>query len=204
MNFLKENKNGAESKTERIATKMFDCTLENYRSLKGRIQKCDGKIVILVHPFFEHEHKEPTPKNKVKAEKLKEVTEKLENLFSDIRNSEIPVIVMQETAHMPRRDVYLTGDPRQNVFFIPTKSADPMPEFEYPGAFGLRAVKGGWAEAVRTLHDLKVREITLGGMYLWSGTDWLGKEHNSGCAGLAYERLKKEFSVKLSDMTFPN
>ena len=186
------------TRLERVAMGMFGCTLENYRSLKERIEKTDGRVTVLVHPFYEYEHARKPPENDTLKDRLDRVTKSLEERISGMRKYEVPVIVLQEKNHLPRRDLHLLGAPEQNIFFIPTADSDPMPLFSYSTQLrrGPDSLIGGWRETIDVLKDLKVKEIEIGGMYLWG--------EFGGCVGATRKVLGKEFPVRLSQLTFPD
>ena len=208
MNFMTLETNGEESlkpesRIERIGTAIFGCSIENYRALKERIKTSGGKVVLLVHPFSRHDNLKVTgidnaefPTDPDLAEKLASTMRLLEEFFADARKSKIPVIVMQENRHMPRRDLYLIGAPEQNIFFIPTRDNDPAPVFTLPGKKYPSADAANWVEAINVFRDLKVNDIELGGMYLWdrkenSVMDRLGlnmNEINGNCVSCMWHR----------------
>jgi hypothetical protein len=193
-----ENVREPETQVEKLAQSMFGCTLENYRSLKERVAKADGKVLLLIHPFFEQDNKLDIPTVGARADRMRDMMKEVENRIASLRESEIPLLVLQEEKNMPLREMYLIGDPRQNIFFVPTLERNSQPSFHVaPGRLG------GWEEMMEVLTDMQVKNIELGGMYFWDKSSYILNNYD-GCVGSAYNTLKAKFPVEVTRMTYPD
>lgn len=208
---------------------IFCLTEQETDTLRERINSSDGKINILVHPFF-HED-DPVSKRGPSEAYLANRNEAIRRSFET--NTQ-PLIVFEEAHNLPSLQTKLQGE-QGSLLIVPTHPEQPVPhlskESDEPHEDNI-----AWARLKDLFDNLGVKSAEVGGRYLYfaglvdsegiedidtskrlselkglasekpNALEWLNKGLLPyGCAGTAAQKLiESGFDVSLSKVSSPD
>jgi len=143
--------------------------------LKKLIVENSGYVRVFIHPssaplgFGQEERVEPM--------------ELLVKLLTTKPRKKVPIIIFEDPSNSWALDFNFRGKKlSQNAYLIPTKYDDPTPSL------------GAWGYWVRKFKKLGVRNIIIGGLYLYL---YEGRRIQGCVYGAGFE-LSKHFNIKIS------
>ena len=191
---------------------LTELTEERWQELKNKVQKNNGELMLLVHPFFEGEHYIPN-------DSFLQPNQKYFQSVHDILNqSNIPVVILEQ---LTKADHLQEKYPEHLI--IPTQRARPYSLISKH----LEGKDANHRRLIKKLYDVGVKTLVIGGMYSYpeqmlGSAFYSPEEHNKivkleiknlpktkvsddkpaithGCAGLTYsDFLKSEKFNKVS------
>lgn len=167
----------------------------NIPEMKAEIQKSGGKVLVIVHPYYEKYDPFYTrhPQN---AEKARRLENRLEKWLSSSSSRRPPVFVLEEESVVWRTSDHLSELGAKHVYYVPTEAESPTPIFQAVYSNG-HNTDGNWDQFSKVLKSLGVRKIYIGGMWLES------QDSVIGCVNGATDQLQKTFPVEITSFSFP-
>lgn len=185
---------------------LFKLSEGDRRLLEQWIEKYNGLIRILVHPYYEGEHHDLSEKfNKP----IRSIDQTLRRLLKSAKTP--PLFIIEEQIKVHDLIGRLLAVPVNPVFIIPSQVASPEPKLISPSQlYGqeFNASEENWKTLIDKLHALGIRKIIIGGMFLTIGRDLVSdpakdKVKLHGCVGAAIDNLSNDFEIELSALTYP-
>ncbi|MES2315422.1 MAG: hypothetical protein V4486_01665 [Patescibacteria group bacterium] len=200
--FSPDSNLNSEKIKENPVQKIFSLTPQETLELKDRIEKNNGIVRIMVHPYYIAQKKmdDPDVLEYYHLERIPTVERGFEKILKT--KSQTPTILF-ESYDMVNRTKHIIEPilkkASNQIYLVETHPADPLPYFgSSPETEGQE-----WALFIEKLKTLGVKRIIVGGMNLW--TDPLNTTGDlEGCVGRTIDVLRNHFEVQTSSLASPD
>ncbi|MFY9462404.1 MAG: hypothetical protein WAP51_04350 [Candidatus Sungiibacteriota bacterium] len=197
----------------------FELGSEEEQQLKVRVADFNGLVRILIHPDYEKTHIRDSSKDSEEwRKKLKTVENAIQKIFASDPQKTPPVLIFEEQPQIVGFKERLQGKIKNELYLVPTYNETSTPKLTPPETPSGKepSQSTSWEEFSKKLQALGVTKILIGGMWFIVAEKgenipgWLKSvesEKNKKllyCVGIAVEQLSKQFSIEISNISFPH
>lgn len=190
-----------EKRATKIIRDVFGIKKSDIGAFRSAVKRAGNRVFIIVHPYFdkyERRKSEEIHPNSARA------MQRINTFISNPSAHKPPIIILEEHFRVSNTKRHIRDTAGRlsinGTYFIPTRKADPTPEFTFDSPDG--PTKGLWEDVIGALRALGVQKILLGGTYLhMSGS--MDPKYVRGCVNLTWRQLARNFDVQISSFVGP-
>lgn len=196
-----------------LAMELFRIDGEKLEQIKAHIERSNGLVLALVHPYYSKDFFWSEQQREQKKESLR--TMRRIDAFIGSKSQSKPVVVIFEESHLMNETIDHLNRiaPTADILVTPTLISSSLPNLRDVRGHSEERIDRSWEPIRKALHYLGVKKIILGGMNLSkSGAEAQGRlpvstplsSRYTECVAGTWRALQNEFEVEISSFAYPN
>jgi hypothetical protein len=198
---------------EKIIRGFFTLSAREEAALSKHIKASDGMVQVFIHPDFEsYGEFEDRSERLTNPTQLKWAEQTFRNIISSKSGDVAPVFIFvtaENNKEFQQKESRLAAISKQPLYIIRTELGDPHPLSPSRAAnysFSSDKINDQersevWDNLISKLRKLGIKKILIGGSKLYISK--IPDQKHMGCLGEAMGKLKNDFDLKLSTITWP-